>query len=363
MQAVHTHPAGADATTLKSALINLLGVAESTYSTSPIVTALESEGVVGFLGDFLTLAPEDIDGLESPPASGLVNVDPWVPLPKTSKRKLKILIAYYHFGSRRKGGGIDMTQVSKKGFDIFRCTEYDPSEPIVPWKTALKKSSDINTWKKTLRPNTNDFIQHRSDEFWPRTRERYRTTLQAMDLEDLIKKGFQPLEPILYALQMKWLYKVFQDKLQSPVTKSIVTKYIDTKDTRLLWEELEAKVGNSMTADIQSTKISEYLTTIRLDSGTWKGAQENFLLHFKEQARLYNELVEPSEQYSEQIFIKFLHLAVSGTPNLATVLNTQYAARSAAGVTTKMSFSEYVSFLQSQAQIYDMSHRTSNPRL
>ena len=122
-------------------------------------------------------------------------------------QKLKILLAFYHYGSRKAKGPMDMTTVTQDVFDEYRVSWYDPSAAIVPWKIELKSSrTEIDMWKKTLRPTSNDFTMHKLDEYWHRTKKQFRTTLQAMDLLELIDPNHVPADQTLYDLKMCWLF-------------------------------------------------------------------------------------------------------------------------------------------------------------
>ena len=77
--------------------------------------------------------------------------------------------------------------------------------------------------------------------------------------------------------------------LQASQAKSIVSNHLGDKDTRAIWKELIDPYDHSMTTQLQSLKLSGFLTSVRLINGVWKGTQSGFITHFKEQGCLFNE--------------------------------------------------------------------------
>ena len=75
-----------------------------------------------------------------------------------------------------------------------------------------------------------------------------------------------------------------------PGTRSIVKADIGDLDAQLIWSELCQVQNSSMNTEFKTQQLSTYLTSTRLKDRSWKGSQENFILHFKEQVRLYNAL-------------------------------------------------------------------------
>ena len=119
---------------------------------------------------------------------------------------------------------------------------------------------------------------------------------------------------------------------------------------------------SSMTSILRAQLISTYLTSTRFHLLNWKGSQANFILHYAEQARVYNE-ISSEEPFTDKQLITFLNSCLAGTPNLSQVLTLHRTAQTAAGVTKELKFPDYVSLLLEQAQVHDAGNtNTTNPR-
>ena len=49
---------------MKHVLVEFVGIADATYSTSDMKTTLDQQGIIGFRDDFLSLSTEDVTQLE-----------------------------------------------------------------------------------------------------------------------------------------------------------------------------------------------------------------------------------------------------------------------------------------------------------
>ena len=180
----------------------------------------------------------------------------------------------------------------------------------------------------------------------------------------MIDENFVPPNQDLDKLQQNWLYKIFQDTLRTPGTQSIVKAHLGDMDTCRIWAELCQVQNSSMNTEFKTQQLSTYLTSTRLKDGSWKGSQENFILHFKEQVRLYNELCERDQgRYTGEHAINMLNAAVNGIPHLQGVLATWHTTAKASGSGKELGFSKYIGLLQQQAQAHDIGNRyRTNPR-
>ena len=91
----------------------------------------------------------------------------------------------------------------------------------------------------------------------------------------------------------------------------------------------------------------------------WNGTQQDFIIKFQETRRSYNNLCQQGAQHTEALSTQWLHTAVSGVPNLASVYTTQLASRRAAGNLAPIPFAEYIQELLEAAQAFDGANSSS----
>ena len=332
-----------DAERMKHALVEFVGIPEATYSTSDMKDTLDQQGITGFRDDFLSLSAEDVTQL-----------GPNITIPQ--KRKLVCALAHFHSASRMADGPIEILTTTKQMFDEYRTSLCDPTKPVIPWKTPIV-DPELDKWKRNVKPNGREYPILKDEASFPRFTEKFYTTLEAHDLRHLITPGRTITNPDAEDVQQKWLHKVFQDIMVAPAAKAIVIKHLANKNTTDIWTEIKTHCGNSMTAELQSQKISTHCTSVRFKSLNWRGGQQSFLLHFADQLCMHD--VISRDNYSEGQRINFLHAAVSGVPNLENVLTLRNTAKKAAGIQQNDTFEECLTALLEQAQVHDSANTAS----
>jgi hypothetical protein len=165
------------------------------YEGHDIVRALKQQTITHFKQDFLSLSKSDIRELTVP---GAASTDPHTPLSLINKRRLILVLAF----CGEAGGELKLKMVPRAALDDFRTNYYDPNEPIHPWKTVIAKAkgtgttteSELNIWKKSVRPNKADYKEFRDELLWVCTKEQFTTTLESHSLSHLIDETHTPLD-------------------------------------------------------------------------------------------------------------------------------------------------------------------------
>ena len=336
------------------------------FDNDPLIKIFRADNIKKFNQDFIGLTEDDIKGLMVP--ANATTGDPTYPIPLLYKRRMLIILSMFHDMSREAKGIIDIATVTRAEYDEYRTSLYT-AEPIIPWNSPKKavysvQADELNNWMKQVKPNRADYKEFRDETHWLKNEDRVKGSLQSSALEHLIEVGYVPSNPELDLAQRKWLMKIFVDTQTAPMAKTILKKYSSTWDTRGAWEEIEEFYSTSMTTQFSTQRLSTYITSTRLANIDWRGTHENFIIHYKEQARLYNE--QSDEEYTDGQLIGFLEAALIGVPHFSQVKVNYETSRRAAGLLrhgVKLTFAEYIGLLISQAQTYDAGNKTTkNPR-
>ena len=92
--------------------------------------------------------------------------------------------------------------------------------------------------------------------------------------------------------------------MQQSTAKAIVLRHKYTKDTRVIYAEIDSTLSSSTAYKLQLTKLANYLCTVRIVSGNWRGSQQNFVLHYIETARQCQEAAGPDNQFAPRHLIE-----------------------------------------------------------
>ena len=87
------------------------------------------------------------------------------------------------------------------------------------------------------------------------------------------------------------------------------------------------------------------MTNIKLDD-TWRGTNENFLMHYNNQLRLLDSLVDSGEKLPDNARVTFLESAIESVPDVLRVSITANALQAQLGSTRPISYRSYFDLLK-----------------
>ena len=129
--------------------------------------------------------------------------------------------------------------------------------------------------------------------------------------------GSDEYEQQLFEEQQDFLYSVLISSLKTEFSEALVKDH--EGDDQLILELLhEHHTGNSQYSRAEINRITKYLTNIKLDD-TWRGTNESFLMHYNDQLRLLDSLVDSDEKLPDNTRVTFLESAVESVPDLRCV--------------------------------------------
>ena len=104
--------------------------------------------------------------------------------------------------------------------------------------------------------------------------------------------------------------------------------------------------------------IRDYLMKVEVGDGQWRGDLHTFLVHWDQQARLYNETKPNNDQsrINEATMIDYLERSVRPLPELRCIKTT--ARQISEATNSTMSYDLYMSLLLEAAAEYDLSQRS-----
>ena len=101
------------------------------------------------------------------------------------------------------------------------------------------------------------------------------------------------------------------------------------------------------------------MTNIKLDD-TWRGTNESFLMHYNDQLRLLDSLVEADEKLPDNTRVTFLESAVESVPDLRRVKITDNVLQAQLDSTRPISYRSYFDLLKDAAFHLDQATKRGN---
>ena len=107
--------------------------------------------------------------------------------------------------------------------------------------------------------------------------------------------GSEPEENELFEAKQTFMFSVFNTNLQTDMGKTIVRRHLASTDAQAVWKGLNEHMRSSSKGDSEKRRLTQYVTNTVLDDN-FKGTTEQFVLHFNEQFRQWEEISEDDER-------------------------------------------------------------------
>ena len=170
--------------------------------------------------------------------------------------------------------------------------------------------------------------------------------------------GSDEYEQQLFQEQQDFLYSVLISSLKTDFSEALVKDH--EGDAQLILELLhEHHTGNSQYSRAEINRITKYLTNIKLDD-TWRGTDESFLMHYNDQLRLLDSLVDSDEKLPDNTRVTFLESAVESVPDLRHVKITDNVLQAQLDSTRPISYRSYFDLLKDAAFHLDQATKRGN---
>ena len=170
--------------------------------------------------------------------------------------------------------------------------------------------------------------------------------------------GSDEHEQQLFQEQQDFLYSVLISSLKTEFSEALVKDH--EGDAQLILELLhEHHTGNSQYSRAEINRITKYLTNIKLDD-TWRGTNESFLMHYNDQLRLLDSLVDSGEKLPDNARVTFLESATEYVPDLRRVKITDNVLQTQLGSTRPISYRSYFDLLKDAAFHLDQATKRGN---
>ena len=170
--------------------------------------------------------------------------------------------------------------------------------------------------------------------------------------------GSDEYEQQLFQEQQDFLYSVLISSLKTDFSEALVKDH--EGDAQLILELLhEHHTGNSQYSRSEINRITKYLTNIKLDD-TWRGTNESFLMHYNDQLRLLDSLVDSDEKLPDNTRVTFLESAVESVPDLRRVKITDNVLQAQLDSTRPISYRSYFDLLKDAAFHLDQAIKRGN---
>ena len=262
-------------------------------------------------------------------------------------------------------GSFYYIQIDPQDYDEWRTTPPEeevhfqtPSmlgSPATPRSMATSVASEscitLTNFKKGIKRDASAYPIFKNERYYNTFICHFKATAKAQGLNSLMDPNFTPgsdeYEKQLFQDQQDFLYSVLISSLKTDFSEALVKDH--EGDAQLIIELLhEHHTGNSQYSRSEINRITKYLTNIKLDD-TWRGTNESFLMHYNDQLRLLDSLVDSDEKLPDNTRVTFLESAVESVPDLRHVKITDNVLQAQLDSTRPITYRSYFDLLKDAA--------------
>ena len=260
----------------------------------------------------------------------------------------------------------DEWRISTPEEEIHFQTPSKFGSPATPRSMATSEASEsyitLTNFKKGIKRDASAYPIFKNERYYNTFIRHFKATAKAQGLSTLMDPNFTPgsdeYGQQLFQEQQDFLYSVLISSLKTDFSEALVKDH--EGDAELILELLhEHHTGNSQYSRSEINRITKYLTNIKLDD-TWRGTNESFLMHYNDQLRLLDSLVDPEEKLPDNTRVTFLESAVESVPDLRRVKITDNVLQAQLDSTRPITYTSYFDLLKDAAFHLDQATKRGN---
>ena len=249
----------------------------------------------------------------------------------------------------------DEWRISTPEEEIHFQTPSKFGSPATPRSMATSEASEsyitLTNFKKGIKRDASAYPIFKNERYYNTFIRHFKATAKAQGLSTLMDPNFTPgsdeYGQQLFQEQQDFLYSVLISSLKTDFSEALVKDH--EGDAQLILELLhEHHTGNSQYSRSEINRITKYLTNIKLDDA-WRGTNESFLMHYNDQLRLLDSLVDPEEKLPDNTRVTFLESAVESVPDLRRVKITDNVLQAQLDSTRPITYKSYFDLLKDAA--------------
>lgn len=231
-------------------------------------------------------------------------------------------------------------------------------------------SALLLNWQKSIKRDQSVFDKFTRDDRYIPWREHLETQLPAQGLEEVIDPDYSPSTPDekdLFKCKQDWMYSTLVNIVKTDKGKEIVLNHKKTRDARKVLAELASHYVKDTNRTFSVDEIRTFLQTVKFGPH-YPGTAMSFLSLWKNQARIFNEIVDKDQRYNDAVLTDLLKSAVSLVKEFRQAqttsdVMTQFASKNANTTEeARLSYPEYCNLLTRVALRYDKDRSLKSQR-
>ena len=340
---------------------DILGVKDG----SPVMLAFEQQGIYG-MPDLLSFPTEDVDKLEYIPAATSATKATKIatPLGLGQKSLIKWFLRWHRVLLAKNGNVVlseaDWMNASSDDFNNYRIADNGTpfnvggthgNNNTGAAATPRPSTSAVSDFKKGIKRDASLYPTLKEQKHWNNWNRAVIAQARAHDVSEVFDTAYvpdpnDPDQVALFKEKQSFVYSVLNKCVVTDHGKAYIREHEDDFDAQAVYCKLVQYASTSTAAELAKDSLIEFLTTSKLNS-SWRGTTEGYILHWREQFRLLDDLLPASQRYDPYVKKRMLESAVKQVPELQRIKDIDNNRIAAGG--TSMDYDKYCEVLMSAA--------------
>jgi hypothetical protein len=229
------------------------------------------------------------------------------------------------------------------------------SNLLSPATNLYASSTDpVALFSKSIKQEPKDFPVIKSLNQWDSVKRAVNATATVQSIAEVLNHTYIPSmgDKPLFNLKNSYWYKVLVDIIQELFLWAI-NNAGPVGDGQTVWTNIVTEAEKSTTARISSQSLTAYLTTSKIQVGSWWGTDTVYLNHWNEQMSKLMEY-SPITPMTDDFKLTLLKNAVQDASHLASVESAyDITTQLGSGTPGAIDYNGYMEVLLSAAQNHD----------
>ena len=241
-----------------------------------------------------------------------------------------------------------------------------PSRPIPSFRTTgySPAAIELMVFKKGIKREIAAYPSLKDERYFDGFKRSLHIVAKMHECNEVLDPNYNPgselEEQELFEAKQTFMFSVFNANLQTGMGKTIVRRQLVNTDAPSVRKELSEHMRTSSKGVSEKRRLTQYVTNTVLDD-KYKCTTEQFVLHFNEQFRQFDETSEDSEKLPSTVKLTLLQTAVRSLNDLRIVetLDEFQTTTYGHGSSTSLSYDTYYDLLINACVRYDKTKKAN----
>ena len=143
----------------------------------------------------------------------------------------------------------------------------------------------LTAFKRGIKRDPTHFNSFKRDSDWDEWEAHVRITATGQGVEEILDSAYKPKSKdamTLFLEKQKYMFQVFHAKVHTDKGKELIRLHLTDFDAQAVFHELKIHGDKSISAKIKASDLLTYITSSKIDDGSWRGTSIGYITHWKE---------------------------------------------------------------------------------